>query len=118
VPYQSTHNTGGVIMGDDPETSAVNNYLQLWDMDNIFVVGASAFAHNSGFNLTGTVGALSYRAAAGIEKYLEEGGQLAEANTTKKNQYTYNKLFNIFKSHSYLFYRWFFYKIIQKGWSK
>src|SRR5699024_11182460 len=62
VPYQSTHNTGGVIMGDDPETSAVNNYLQLWDMDNIFVVGASAFAHNSGFNTTGTVGALFYRA--------------------------------------------------------
>lgn|SRR5690625_408169 len=88
VPYQSTHNTGGVIMGDDPETSAVNNYLQLWDMDNIFVVGASAFAHNSGFNPTGTVGALSYRAAEGIEKYLEEGGQLAEAKTTKKNQYT------------------------------
>src|SRR5699024_10341107 len=29
VPYQSTHNTGGVIMGDDPEISAVNNYSQL-----------------------------------------------------------------------------------------
>src|SRR5699024_9943920 len=88
VPYQSTHNTGGVIMGDDPETSAVNNYLQLWDMDNLFVVGASAFAHNSGFNPTGTVGALSYRAAEGIEKYLEEGGQLVGINTSKKNQLT------------------------------
>src|SRR5699024_3994938 len=88
APYQSTHNTGGVIMGDDPETSAVNNYLQLWDMDNIFVVGAFAFVHTSGVNPTGPVGALSYRAAEGTEKYLEEGGQLAEAKTTKKNQYT------------------------------
>lgn len=88
VPYQSTHNTGGVIMGGDPETSAVNNYLQMWDMDNIFVVGASAFAHNSGFNPTGTLGALSYRAAEGIEKYLEEGGQLVEAQTNRKSEMT------------------------------
>ncbi|MBD1383350.1 GMC family oxidoreductase [Metabacillus arenae] len=75
--YQSTHNTGGVIMGADPKTSAVNNYLQMWDMDNLFVVGASAFAHNSGYNPTGTVGALSYRAADGILKYHEKGGALA-----------------------------------------
>ncbi|QQZ10465.1 GMC family oxidoreductase [Heyndrickxia vini] len=74
--YQSTHNTGGVIMGADPNTSAVNNYLQMWDMDNLFVVGASAFAHNSGYNPTGTVGALSYRAAEGILKYHKKGGSL------------------------------------------
>ena len=36
-------------MGSDPATSAVNNYLQMWDAENIFVVGASAFAHNSGY---------------------------------------------------------------------
>src|SRR5690625_5800646 len=29
--YQSTHNTGGVIMGADPDTSAVNNYLKMWE---------------------------------------------------------------------------------------
>jgi len=74
--YQSTHNTGGVIMGSDPSTSAVNKYLQMWDVDNLFVVGASAFAHNSGYNPTDTVGALSYRAAEGILKYHEKGGQV------------------------------------------
>lgn len=76
VPYQSTHNTGGVIMGDDPSTSALNNYLQMWDFENIFVPGASAFPHNSGYNPTGTVGALSYRAAEGIDLYLKNGGSL------------------------------------------
>ncbi|WP_413376507.1 GMC family oxidoreductase [Alkalihalobacillus sp. 1P02AB] len=76
VPYQTTHNTGGVIMGDDPDTSAVNNYLQMWDAENVFVVGASAFAHNSGYNPTGTVGALAYRAVEGMLKYREEGGNL------------------------------------------
>ncbi|ALS74824.1 GMC family oxidoreductase [Planococcus rifietoensis] len=72
----NTHNTGGVIMGTDPETSAVNTYLQMWDADNVFVVGASAFPHNSSFNPTGTLGALSYRASEGIQRYLDEGGSL------------------------------------------
>ncbi|WP_019423507.1 GMC family oxidoreductase [Paenibacillus sp. OSY-SE] len=76
VPYQSTHNTGGVIMGADKAASAINNYLQMWDADNVFVVGASAFAHNSGYNPTGTVGALAYRAAEGVLKYVKEGGPL------------------------------------------
>ncbi|WP_301109723.1 GMC family oxidoreductase [Sporosarcina sp.] len=74
--YQSTHNTGGVIMGKDPETSALNSYLQMWDFENVFVPGASAFPHNSGYNPTTTVGALSYRAAEGIDKYLKNGGSL------------------------------------------
>lgn len=74
--YQSTHNTGGTIMGASPDTSVVNNYLQTWDMENLFIVGASNFAHNSGYNPTGTVGALAYRAAEGILKYREKGNGL------------------------------------------
>lgn len=77
VPYQSTHNTGGTIMGDDPDKSVVNNYLQHWDMDNLFVVGAGNFNHNSGYNPTFTVGALAYRAAEGIQKYNQNSGSLA-----------------------------------------
>lgn len=76
VPYQSTHNTGGAIMGAEPETSVLNNYLQMWDFHNVFIPGASAFPHNSGYNPTATVGALAYRAAEGIEKYLQKGGLL------------------------------------------
>lgn len=74
--YQSTHNTGGVIIGAEPGTSAVNNYSQMWDADNVFVVGASGFPQNGGYNPTGTVGALAYRAAEGILKYREKGGLL------------------------------------------
>ena len=74
--YQSTHNTGGAIMGADPETSVVNNYLQMWDAQNVFVVGACNFPQNAGFNPTGTVGALAYRAAEGILKYHKSGGSL------------------------------------------
>jgi gluconate 2-dehydrogenase alpha chain len=67
VRYQSTHNTGGVIMGADPAISTVNKYLQSWDVPNVFVVGASAFPQNPGYNPTGTVGALSYWAADAIK---------------------------------------------------
>ena len=76
APYQSTHNTGGAIMGADPNTSVVNSYLQMWDAPNVFVVGACNFPQNAGFNPTGTVGALAYRAADGILKYHQNGGSL------------------------------------------
>ncbi|WP_303968841.1 GMC family oxidoreductase [Sporosarcina ureae] len=76
VPYQSTHNTGGTTMGNDPNTSVVNTYMQHWDMENLFVVSAGNFAHNSGYNPTATVGALAYRTAEGIQKYRKQGGSL------------------------------------------
>lgn len=75
--YQTTHNTGGAIMGADPKTSAVNRYLQSWDVPNVFVVGASAFPQNACYNPTGTVGALTYWAADAIKnRYLKSPGPL------------------------------------------
>ena len=77
VPYQTTHNTGGAIMGTDPSSSAVNSYLQSWDVPNLFVIGASAFPQNPGYNPTGTVAALAYRAAAAItSRYVKAPGPL------------------------------------------
>lgn len=77
VPYQGTHNTGGSIMGADPANSAVNKYLQSWDVPNLFVMGASVFPHNSAYNPTGPVGALAFWAADAIrERYLKNPGAL------------------------------------------
>jgi gluconate 2-dehydrogenase alpha chain len=79
VPEQSTHNTGGAIMGADPKTSAVNKYLQSWDVPNVFVIGASAFPQNAGYNPNGTVCALAFLAAdAIISKYLKSPGPLVQ----------------------------------------
>jgi gluconate 2-dehydrogenase alpha chain len=76
VPYQTTHNTGGAIMGDDPKTSFTNKYLQSWDVPNLFVLGASAFPQNAGYNPTGTVAALVYHAADAIKaRYLKAARQ-------------------------------------------
>ncbi|MGF1514731.1 MAG: GMC family oxidoreductase [Elainellaceae cyanobacterium] len=75
--YQTTHNVGGAIMGNDPSTSAVNRYLQSWDVPNLFVLGSSAFPQNTGYNPTGTVGALAYWATDAIKtQYLRRPGAL------------------------------------------
>ncbi len=80
VPYQTTHNTGGAVMGSNPKTSAVNRYLQSWDVPNVFVMGASAFPQNAGYNPTGTVGALTYWALdAIVGQYLKNPGALVQA---------------------------------------
>ena len=80
VPYQTTHNTGGAVMGADPKTSAVNRYLQCWDVPNVFAIGANAFPQNAGYNPTGTVGALTYWALDAIKgTYLKNPGPLVQA---------------------------------------
>jgi gluconate 2-dehydrogenase alpha chain len=80
VPYQSTHNTGGTIMGVNPRDSAVNRYLQSWDCHNLFTVGANVFPHNSSYNPTGPVGALTYWLVDAIkDRYLKNPGPLVQA---------------------------------------
>jgi choline dehydrogenase-like flavoprotein len=77
APYQTTHNTGGAIMGTDPKTSVVNRYLQSWAVSNVFVQGACAFPQNPGYNPTGTVGALAYWTVQAIRaQYLKQPGPL------------------------------------------
>jgi gluconate 2-dehydrogenase alpha chain len=80
VPYQSTHNTGGTIMGTNPRDSVVNKYLQSWDCHNLFTVGANVFAHNATYNPTGPVGALAYWMADAIKnRYVKNPGPLVQA---------------------------------------
>jgi gluconate 2-dehydrogenase alpha chain len=80
VPYQSTHNTGGTIMGTSPGNSAVNKYLQSWEAHNLFTVGANVFAHNASYNPTGPVGALAYWLADAIKRrYVKNPGPLVSA---------------------------------------
>jgi gluconate 2-dehydrogenase alpha chain len=78
--YQTTHNTGGTVMGDNPKTSVVNRYLQSWDVPNVFVIGASNYPQNASWNPTGTLGALTYWAIDALKnKYLKSPGRLVSA---------------------------------------
>lgn len=79
-PYQSTHTTGGAVMGDNPKTSVVNKYLQSWDVPNVFVLGACCFPQNLAYNPTGIVGATALFAAEAIRtRYLANPGPLVQA---------------------------------------
>ena len=76
IPYQSTHNIGGAVMGPDPATSVVNKHLQSWDVPNVFVVGGSAYPQNAAVGPTETIGTLACWAADGIKDiYMKRPGQ-------------------------------------------
>jgi gluconate 2-dehydrogenase alpha chain len=78
--YQTSHLCGGAIMGTNPGESALNIYLQSWDVPNLFGQGASAFPQNAGYNPTGTVGALALWSASAIRsRYLKNPGPLVHA---------------------------------------
>jgi gluconate 2-dehydrogenase alpha chain len=78
--YQTTHNTGGTVMGESPRTSVVNRYLQSWDVPNVFVIGASNYPQNASWNPTCTLGALTYWAIDALKnKYLRNPGRLVSA---------------------------------------
>jgi len=80
-PFQlaSDHTIGGAVMGLDPKTSVLNRFQQSWDVHNVFVLGASSFPNNAGYNPTGTIGALTlWTAKAIIETYLADRGPLVK----------------------------------------
>ncbi|GBR50853.1 gluconate 2-dehydrogenase [Neokomagataea thailandica NBRC 106555] len=77
--YQTTHLGGGAIMGENPQTSALNRYLQSWDVSNVFVIGSNAFPQGMGYNPTGTVAALAYWSAHHIRTlYLKSPGPMVQ----------------------------------------
>jgi gluconate 2-dehydrogenase alpha chain len=78
--YQSTHTTGGAIMGSNPANSVVNRYSQSWDLSNLFIYGASAFPQNIGYNPTGLLAGLAYFSAETLKRsYLKSPGPLVSA---------------------------------------
>jgi gluconate 2-dehydrogenase alpha chain len=70
--YQTTHVTGGTIMGNDPYSSVVSPHLQHWDAQNLFVVGASVYPFNAGYNPTGPLGALALRLGDDLNSYVQQ----------------------------------------------
>ena len=57
--------------GRRPRISVVSQHLQHWDAQNLFVVGASVYPHNSGYNPTGLLAALALRLGDDLARYVE-----------------------------------------------
>jgi gluconate 2-dehydrogenase alpha chain len=62
----NSHAYGGTRLGQDPETSVVDQYLISHEARNLAVLGGSTFPGTTGYNPTETIEATSWRAAEHI----------------------------------------------------
>ena len=66
------HEVGTTRMGNDPKTSVVNQYEQLHDVSNVFVVDAGPFVSQADKNPTWTIMALAWRSSEYIIDQLKK----------------------------------------------
>jgi gluconate 2-dehydrogenase alpha chain len=78
MPPWNNHEVGPCRMGTDPTKSVVNQYLQSWELPNMFIVSGAVFPTYFGYNPTHTIEALSYWAAANINAQAQTGGNLVQ----------------------------------------
>jgi choline dehydrogenase-like flavoprotein len=57
------HEIGGAIMGTDPQKSVTNQWMQSWDVKNLFITDGAPFPSNADKNPTLTIMALAWRSA-------------------------------------------------------
>jgi choline dehydrogenase-like flavoprotein len=67
------HEVGGVRMGDDPSSSALNANCQAHACRNLFVADGGPFVGQADKNPTWTILALSWRTSEGIARMMKEG---------------------------------------------
>lgn len=72
-PGSSIHEHGTCRMGSDPKVSALNQFCQMHDVKNLFVVDGSAFTTASEKNPTLTILALAWRATDYLASQLKKG---------------------------------------------
>lgn len=60
-PGEIIHEVGTTRMGDNPKTSVVNQFEQMHDVDNVFIVDAGPFVSQADKNPTWTILALAWR---------------------------------------------------------
>ena len=71
APGRIIHEVGTTRMGNDPKTSVVNQFQQLHDADNVFIVDAGPFVSQADKNPTWTILALSWRTCDYIVEQLK-----------------------------------------------
>ncbi len=72
TPGRIIHEVGTTRMGSDPNTSVVNEFERLHDVDNVFIVDAGPFVSQADKNPTWTIMALSWRTSDFIIEELKK----------------------------------------------
>ena len=67
------HEVGAGRMGDDPDTSVVNEFGQAWDVDNMYLTDGSVFVSKAHKNPTLTILALSWRSTENLIERMRRG---------------------------------------------
>jgi choline dehydrogenase-like flavoprotein len=73
VPGTIIHELGTVRMGNDPRSSALNQYCQGHEVPNLFVADAAPFVSNPDKNPTLTITALAWRTSDYIAEEMRKG---------------------------------------------
>ena len=71
-PGRIIHEVGTTRMGSDPKTSVVNEFVQLHDVKNVFIVDAGPFISQANKNPTWTILALAWRTSDFIIQELKK----------------------------------------------
>jgi len=67
------HEVGGTIMGEDKKKSVTNQYMQTWDVKNLFITDGGPFCSNADKNPTLTIMALAWRSADYMMAEMKKG---------------------------------------------
>lgn len=70
---QIIHEVGTCRMGDDPQTSVLNQWGQSWDVKNLFVADGASFVSNADKNPTLSILALAWRTSDYIVDQMKQG---------------------------------------------
>ena len=73
VAGTAIHEHGTMRMGDDPKLSVVNQFQQMHEVPNVFVVDGSVFPNASEKNPTLSILALSWRASDALAELMRQG---------------------------------------------
>lgn len=68
VPGGGQHQAGTCRMGNDSQTSVVDKYCRVHDLDNLYVIDGSVHPNNGGFNPVLTIMATAYYASDNLLK--------------------------------------------------
>jgi choline dehydrogenase-like flavoprotein len=67
-PSGGQHQAGTCRMGNDPQTSVVDKYCRIHEVDNLYVIDGSVHVTNGGFNPVLTIMAIAYYASNNLVK--------------------------------------------------
>jgi choline dehydrogenase-like flavoprotein len=71
-PGRIIHEVGTTRMGSDPKTSVVNEFEQMHDVNNVFIVDGGPFVSQADKNPTWTILALAWRTSDYIVQELKK----------------------------------------------